>query len=359
MNNYSFSGPEETFEAINEESKLRVTLSDLASSIVESDKIAFSYKSSASVLNGIFEKMCNYYLVYEEADDDVFAYRAFTKKRNYLLGLTKKEDILNEHLLKLQDQLSANINRLRDSEGKNHFMIALSGKNKAFLYNCTEATVYGAYRTGLFFRCVIETYARKPYLEREMIMAFDNIRLIRSAIQNHKILKIKTGNKTFKVKPYQIMQNPLATYSYLVGFSKTTEYETDYVPASFRISRITSIADLRQDAFISKEAERQLSAAIRDRGVQYLLGENVIIDVLLTQKGLNMYHAMSTVRPPAIERSDLPDGRIQMRFCCTQKQASDYFFQFGQDAEITGPKELRDIMIKKYEAALKSYMRNR
>ena len=51
MNNYSFSGPEETFEAINEESKLRVTLSDLASSIVESDKIAFSYKSSASVLN--------------------------------------------------------------------------------------------------------------------------------------------------------------------------------------------------------------------------------------------------------------------------------------------------------------------
>ena len=359
MNRYTFSvsisAPPETFAEINEESKLRVTLSDLACSVIESDKLAFSYKSSAAILNGIFEKMYRCCCIYEETDDDVFAYHAYMRQYAYLTELTKKEDVLNKHLLKLQDSLSAYLNLLRGGEGKNHSLIVLSKNNRELLSACTEATVYGAYRAGLFFRCVIEAYARKPYLERERIMVSENVRLVLAAIQNRRILKLTSGNTIFRVKPYRIMQNPLATYSYLVCLSKTEAPDSEYKPASFRISRISGVAYLQQDAFISKEAEKQLNEAIRTRGVQYLLGEPTEIEVLLTPQGVSLYRTLITVRPPAAEQELLPDGCVRMRFCCTLKQASDYFFAFGRDAEILSPLELRQSIAERYKQALNIY----
>lgn len=160
---------------------------------------------------------------------------------------------------------------------------------------------------------------------------------------------------TFLVKPYRIMQDPLATYLVCLGKNIKNDNE-EYKIASFRISRIDSVKETKKVSFISKESVQNIEKALKERGVKYLLSESTMVEVMLTPNGLNIYNNVLSNRPPAESTGNIEsDGRTKLSFTCTEKQAEDYFFGFGAEAEIISPPKLRKRMLQKYTASLSVY----
>ena len=353
---------ENSFESINDERKMRLSLSAFCISVIESDKLTYGYKNNSSFCNAVFTNMCRYY-EYSEEEDCVFAFGTYRKAKSKLLEITKDIKIINNELKNLENSLSAKINRLINSDAKESIMIVLSGENSDYLANeSKEANAYGKYGSAKFFKCVIESYARKTFIERERIMTYQTVETMKNAIELGNVLKIYTGKNSrqqqdvFYVKPYKIYENPLTTFTYLVGLSSKVG-EENFIPASFRISRIDKIVQTKKKSFLSKEKEKEIEKTIKERGVMYLLSEAKPVEVLLTKNGINMYNVVLSSRPTADGSPEsLPDGRIKLNFFCTLKQITDYFFAFGKEVEIASPVELREVFKERYKNALELYL---
>ena len=110
----------------------------------------------------------------------------------------------------------------------------------------------------------------------------------------------------------------------------------------------------QMDLFMDYEAlekEREIRNAIREVGIQYLADTYNKIVVEFTPHGENMYRSMLHLRPQYTKKS----GNIY-EFCCSERQADNYFFKFGHNARILEPERLADAFRRKYENAAKKYM---
>ena len=211
------------------------------------------------------------------------------------------------------------------------------------LKGCDGAGKYGS--PGKFIKAVLEEYAELTYIERERIYFRDTADKITANL--HSRLRITSGPLSFIVKPYSIMSDKLTTYNYLVGYSALSSTPDDYRIASFRLSRIESVAVVPDSPFSFNDMETdRLSEAITEKGVAYLIDEMCDLAVELTDAGKALFKTILFQRPEVIEMK----GDVY-RFRCTKLQAEAYFFRFGGEARIIEPESLREMFAKRYAKA--------
>ena len=218
---------------------------------------------------------------------------------------------------------------------------------------CKEDKYYDNKR-GKYIKCVLEEYARLPYIEREKIYLTPFITEIEKAIHDKKQLRVTTEKGAiYNVYPYDISSDPLSTANYLVGYSQQDDNpDAELRPCSFRISALKHVKISKsKSAFIPKEKQKNLSKLVASRGVQFLISTEEEIHVRLTDSGRHKYYRQSHLRPTLVEEQE---GNIFV-FRCTNAQAEFYFFKFGKDAEILFPAELREKFKSMYQSAADIY----
>lgn len=213
---------------------------------------------------------------------------------------------------------------------------------------------------GEYIKLLIEQYARKTIYEREEIFYKKTIEKINNYIdlipEKKTILQITQDNNKYLFKPYRISEKYEANYHYLIGLSQK-EGGKDFKIASFRLSRIKDI-DSRSmlSGRITKEERAAIDNEIAKRGVPYLLTPTHNYVIRLTKAGMGMYNNMYHQRPVYEKcEENKEDHTFTMYITATDRQITNYFFNFGKEAYIVSPKKTREAMLRRFHEAAESY----
>lgn len=307
------------------ETRQRLRLSFRAYETVESDRYSMAVSDElkySGFINRIIESFTDTFIKHHQAQDKELI-RQYLKKEPAKGRTSKKEQPIPYFRKNVIAKLKANELEIKKD-----------------LYDGDERN---------FIRAVIETYARKPFDERERIYFKDIVNKIEHNLGLGRLLKVTISDgRVFFVKPYAIMTDKYSLNNYLVCYSARQELSLKYTPASFRLSRIRDIevADVKKNALLTESEINHLKKAISDRSVQYLLGTTEKIVVKFTEMGKIMFHHMVFQRP----QPEKSEGLVY-EFSCTLKQAEAYFFKFGADAKILEPIDLKISFQKKYQKA--------
>lgn len=341
---------------INEEHKIRITLSERAHAILLEDMDIFGINKLSTMINTIF---FNYKY---DAKASINLYREQRMlELNQLLSSTSisaanRDTVISVMYEKEYKNIKNQIKHYDSLKGDNK-LYHINMENIDYLTNeCTEEEEYG-YRPGKYLRAVIEEYCELPFIKRERIIKKDIYDKIENACKNHNILKIniqhQDKSQLFYVYPYKIVSDPLSTRSYLVCYSKKAEDEDQSkVIASFSIARLTMPTVLKGTFSLTKNQIATIEQALINNSAAYLIGKAEQIKVRLTSKGKKTYRAKLTSRPQKIDSLSNDDIYV---FNCSHQQIYNYFFSFGSDAEIITPPELRQKFINAHTSALNQY----
>lgn len=208
----------------------------------------------------------------------------------------------------------------------------------------------------------MEDYASKTGYEREAIVFRNRLEklavVIDEPMKDRHLVTIDRGGKSFDVKPYAVMPDAGWNYHYLAGVGRISGSKSSYKPMSFRISRIEDII-IRPASYasgkITKTELETLKAALRKRGVQYLVGDEASTLVRLNAAGMKNFDGILHGRPEPTKRVEDGDGVI-LEFDCTEMQISNYFFKFGGNAIVLKPESLKEDFRRRYRNAALTYM---
>ena len=215
---------------------------------------------------------------------------------------------------------------------------------------------------GEYIKAIIEDYVRRPFYDRESLFFKQTILAINNHINNSNtnkgILPIiyQDGNKYY-IKPYRLSNDYEAQYHYIICMSTKDPNET-MRPASFRLTRIKDIkppvSSYGVGTIKSKEV-KELERRIKENGVPYIFGDTMDYLVKLTPTGLDMYNSIFHQRPiyDSIEKNK--DEFYYMSFHVTERQITNYFFQFGKEAIILSPERTKIRIKDRFQEAQSAY----
>lgn len=131
-------------------------------------------------------------------------------------------------------------------------------------------------------KCIIETYCRLPFGEREKICLKEKFEKLESAIRRkNKVNLLVIPNIQVKITPYDIIQSKEGLYHYIVGF---TEDRKRYCE---RISRLLKIDERKSEKAtkLNKSQKDKLDEELLEFGPTFIDDKPVDIKVRLTEKG--------------------------------------------------------------------------
>ncbi len=344
------------FKFMNEEQKIRIALSQRAYNIIQEDMSIFRSKSSTNFINTILENFK------EESKATFTSYlehirNELEKEFNTAKVDQKSKDLLIEHIYTQRKEKTITLLNKYMKEKAFSKLYRINNNNTDYLMNDCEENDFYNDRPGLYIKCILEEYADLPFIERERIYRKDVFNTVELACSNNQAMKVIVSyqgkRKALTVYPYKIMPDAmnsqlfLACYTYEQG--QTTKDKKD---ASFSMARIPMPTLLKQKAFISKEEQKKIDEDIEKLSINYLLGEESEIHVRLTEKGKNTYHNYITSRPA---KDEILSSENEYVFHCSESQAFNYFYSFGENAEIISPDSLRKRMIESHQNAIKMY----
>lgn len=204
-----------------------------------------------------------------------------------------------------------------------------------------------------YLRALIEEYARLPFIRREQIYHQKYYSIISEALSLQCQLLLETSSgRLCHVLPYEVMDDPIGSASYLAGYSyQRDEDKSLKIPCSFKISTLKDIRlEKSKSGYLHPLEVRNLKKALAGKGIQFLVSEDITLKVRLTERGLDSFRHQLNLRPTPTET----DHGIYT-FHCSREQALFYFFKFGKEVEILEPEELRSTFINMYREALKVY----
>lgn len=346
------------FFYINDEHKIRISLSEHAYKVMQDDMRIFSIKTQSAFINTVFENFR------ETAHSSVHTY--LENKRNFYselfenctLDASAKETTIETLMQTEKKSLMSKLNKLNKKSSITK-LYHLTNSNVKFLENeCNEDSHYA--KPSKYLKFILEEYTNLPFIEREQIFRKDLFELIESALQQKRILKVPIYRYNQKiilcVYPYKIISDQHNTQLYLTCFTKhSNELKKDKIIASFTLSRLTLPTLTKSTFSLSKEDISKIEKEINKRTVPYLINEPCEIHIKLTQNGERAFETRLHSRPHII--SKLKNREYILH--CSEQQAYDYFFNFGKDVEILGPKTLRHRFITNYNSALNSYRKQK
>ncbi|MGN0438455.1 MAG: WYL domain-containing protein [Lachnospiraceae bacterium] len=346
---------ENGYPLINEEQKIRIALSNRARIIMAEDMDVFGTTKAATFINTVFhnykseaKSSISLYLQQREIELD----RLFTETK--LDSASRKlaiDKILSVEKTELKNQISEYISTKGESK-----LYHINDNNVEYLLEDCDENLY--FRSpGLYMRSIIEEYCSLPFIQRERIFRKNIYEMIEQACSEKRILKIKANyygkDQLFYVYPYKIVPDQFHTQSYLVCYSRKAEdEEKDKIVASFSMARINHPTMLTKTFHLNKQEIANIESQISNYSPAYLIEKPERIKVKLTKKGKQSYQSRLYSRPEKIESLSTDDVYV---FDCTQQQVYNYFFAFGDDAEIISPEPLRNRFKTKLIKSLEKY----
>ena len=348
------------FINLNTENKLRIPLSGYAANIIESDCFSFSKKKTtlinSIIINSYQNAVCSISLRVNDLKNELSEYIKNTRSLN---SKELIDTIANEHSKELVNKYAVR------SNSDVNWQITLSKRVKELLTEDTLSSEEKYYnqKPGRYVRALLEEYATLPYFMREKIIFKPIMQNIEIAINCQYALKLTNQyGAHFFIKPHSIKTDPLSMFHYLIGYnidhpsftSETTASDKYSQVAGFRISRLLS-ADIQYytSGKLTNNENETILKEIEAKGVQFLVGEKNIVQVWLSNEGIKRFSTQTNLRPNLL-RKDNNDEHI-FYFDCTEVQILFYFFQFGCDAKIINPPEIKEIFMKKYKEAYELY----
>lgn len=353
------------FTYINDQQKVRISLTKKAFVTMKEDINTFGVKNIPTFINTVFdnykdEAKSSISLQLEQRKFELETLLANSNfdpavKKDIIQKLLKeKEEVLIKEVFPNKHDLKRDFSKYMDETNT----YRINNKNVEYLTtNCNEEKYYNN-SAGQYICSVIEEYCSLPFIEREHIYKKDIYETIEQACKDRNILKIKApiGNREqeFEVYPYKILPDSFQTQSYLVCYSKkSVEEESPKIVASFSMARIKKPEVCKHKTFhFNQEELKNIKKQLSENSPAYLIGKPEHIKVKLTQQGKRNYHTRLYSRPEKIDELSTDDIYT---FNCTQQQIINYFFSFGEDAEIINPPDLKKRFKKKYHKALEKY----
>jgi len=347
------------------EQRQHINLSQYAYDVVRNDSINF--------LGGInISGFIN--IIIENSKDESFDDLALIEEERILAELSEysksssRFSATESELKAIRKIAAAHKNHILNSFKKypkdKTLKIRLNNKSHNELYpENTEwyGTKYGISQ-GEYIKILVENYSRKTYYERECIIYKDRIEELHknlSSIESEKrILSVamKDGRK-FNCKLYKLSEEHETHYHYLVGlFAK--EKTSDYIIASFRLSRISEIKPHSRSfgsGKVTQNEKKRIESRIKNSSIPYLVGEPTEYVIKLSPLGMIMYDYNYSRRPVYEDIEDNHDGTFTMIIKATERQIKNYFFAFGKEALILSPDNMKEWMVQKYTDATNYY----
>lgn len=228
--------------------------------------------------------------------------------------------------------------------------------------DCQEDLYYSS--IGQYLKALFEEYAALPHLQREAVFYRPVLETIQQAFDSNAVVRVshKDGFQ-FEFQPYKILSDLSSTYYYLIGYSTPLNMKVDYDvtnravpcrprPAPIRISNIAGARLVRRKSGkLTARQKAELETILADNGPQFLADDTHDILVRLTPDGINRYNYQLALRPEYIQIIE-PDIYV---FRCSERQIEYYFFNFGKDAVILEPENLRQHFAGRYRTAAEAY----
>lgn len=341
-------------KAFDGDNKQRINLSDFACVVINEDMIAFNNTKKTNFINRIIK---NY--IYEA---DASIHFALEKEKAILESALKKLDkeaqnSAIEALLKYKEKEL--IMKANSYERGSSCAYRLWEDTVQYLTNtseeCREADYYKN-KIGAYLKAVIEEYCEKPYIERERIYFAEKVEIIETAIKEKRRLTViaSDGNR-YTVYPYGIVSDQKSMYNYLIGYSRAYESDEEMRPMSMRISANNEFKLTKQNYHLNYAEKKELESLVKTRGVQFLLGQEEEIHVILTEAGIIQYNRQLHLRPPVAE---IREGNEYI-FHCTPLQAEIYFMRLGKEAYVSKPLYLNERIKNRFREAYDLYSENK
>ena len=344
------------------ENKQRISLSSHAYDILHRDIDVFQAKPPKNAgQNTIFSDFVNDVFEKFRADAESSVMCAVRRKKivlsDLLSSMADQEArdqaislMLDSYASELKERLTC---RCREKDhsisfriGKENLEYLLSDEGRQEAEVCRDDV-------GLYMKAVLEEYCELPYVKREAVYFREYVDMIEQAVRDKRMLKVRTRTQwVLYVKPFGLRMDPERMYHYLVGMTALAP-EGPWQIGSIRLSNISVCRRLAYPAPITRESERKIAKAIKDTGVQFLLGYDTAqkIVVEFTPQGEQLYRSMLHLRPQCVKKA----APLIYEFHCSIRQASNYFFKFAEDARIVEPGELAAQFHDMYRNAAKKY----
>lgn len=223
-----------------------------------------------------------------------------------------------------------------------------------------------------YFHLLLEKYANMQPYERERIYFKEKFETIKNAKESEKQVQITTDGRDFQCSIYDIMVESGNTYIICKSAEKKDGELQKWKYGSFRFLYITNVYEVEENKslYIDKVDETEIEDKIFYNGIQFFLDDVELIKVKFSDEGIKKYNSIRNVRPTEYygweikdkskkEEFNLKKKRDDINniktFKCTKKQMEFYLFQFGGDAEILEPIDLREEFLEKYKKAVEVY----
>ncbi len=345
------------FKYINDEQKIRISLSKRAYNIMQEDMSIFDVKHSATFINtvlsnyketsiaslSIYLQNIRNEIITDLGESDVNSIlstldRLYSKRKNESIHILK-EYIKDKSYSKLYHINNENIDYLQ--------------------YDCEEEEFYNE-KPGLYIKCIMEDYSSLPFIEREKIYRKDVFEIVENGCANSTLMQVRINvrgqKKTLYIYPYKIVADEMRSQLYLACYTREANQSVkEKTDASFAMSRIPKPTLLKQKAFLSKDEQKKIEEDIDKLSVNYLLGQESEIHVKLTDIGKSLFHNHIYSRP---QKDNSLSTENEYVFHCSENQAFNYFYSFGDNAVIIHPESLRQRIINSHKKALDAYENN-
>ena len=274
--------------------------------------------------------------------------------RNTLEGYIKKPSELSDAVIKLYHQTL----KINDPSSKGS-VVKISMRptvdTSDVMNALSQQLDYSESLMNYISRMII-SYSARPLYERERIVFRETYTdLTRYCKKGTAAIFIaKLTKKSHTVLPYRISVNNEEMGNYLLC-QEYDENSKRYQARSYRLSRIESLKSA-VNVHLSLQEDVKKHLDLTDRyASQYAINSDEIIEVSLSQDGVDLYNRIYTSRP--VPKEIVQDGeRYIYRFDCSPRQIILYFRRFEKDsALIVSPKRLRDQMVGFHNGVVKAY----
>ena len=323
-----------------EKENFNVKVSNKIIEILEKDIEIFNQKNRNNMIN----KIIHTYLKIKNEDD----------VQEKIFNDIKKIDIniSEEKEKKIKEIIRKNLYGTLKIKKGNSKLINFHLNKKTF-QECKSLGENLNYFDTEFFRVIFEWYSLKAKYEREQILFYEEMAIIKEAIDKKYELefKVKDNNaKLLKITnsyPFGIFESKDENYNYFVTADNNGNiYST-------RISNIMDLTLIRKVFSVNKEVQEEAKKRIKNR--YYGMGNIVKCKIEFTEAGYRIYKVIFHLRPKPIEE----DGKNRILiFNEPEDSLFFYFRQFGENIKILEPESLKQKLKTFYKKALESYEKN-
>lgn len=331
-------------ELIMVEYKFDLKLTKREQYIIQNDMSLFGCEKVGTFCNRVFG---NYYKQFKCPDWDKLACKIKISKADQKIGTGVK---LKKEYWEILD---SEINKKFESDKK---------------YTDKQQTLFSRNYVNYLWK----EYANKEMYERERIYFKEKFDIIKNAKDLKKQVQITTGGRYFQCSIHDIMNESGNTYIICKSAEIKEGKLDDWKYASFRFLYITDVREAEKidSVCINEYDEINIQDKIFYNGIQFFLDDVQRIKVRFTDVGIKKYNSIRNLRPAEdcgwdIKDKEKKEAFIQKKkrddlnniktFECTRKQIEYYLFQFGGDAEILEPRDLREEFLEKYKNAVATY----